>query len=84
MNNIPVKIKKLSKNAVLPTQATQGAAGYDFYADLDAPVEIYPHATAKISSGIAMEIPENYWMGLFARSGLATKEGLRPANCIGE
>ena len=80
---IKVKIKKLTPTAQLPTQGSDVAAGYDFYADLDSALEIPPHTTAKISSGLSIAVPNGFWLGLFARSGLATKEGLRPANCIG-
>lgn len=76
-------IKRLNEKAVIPTQGSAAAAGYDLYACLDAPVTINPHETAKIGTGIAMAIPEGCWGGIYARSGLATKEGLRPANCVG-
>ncbi len=57
--------------------------GYDLYACLDAPVEIPPHATAKIGTGLSMAVPEGWFGAVFARSGLASKQGLRPANCVG-
>jgi len=82
-NVIPVKVMKLNPNAILPTQGSDAAAGWDVYAALSAPIEIPPHNTVKVGTGLAMEINENYWIGIFARSGLATKEGLRPANCVG-
>ena len=78
---IPVKI--LRPGAVLPTAGSRFAAGYDLYACLDAPVVIPPHATAKIGTGLALAIPEGWFGAIFARSGLATKQGLRPANCVG-
>ena len=78
-----IKIKRLRPQAQLPTRGSEYAAGYDLYADLDEAVSIQPHTTAKISAGIALEIPEGYFGGIYARSGLATKEGLRPANCVG-
>lgn len=59
------------------------AAGYDLYADLAEPITIHPHTTAMISTGIAVEIPEGYFGGIFARSGLAAREMLRPGNCVG-
>ena len=76
-------IKKLKDNAIIPTQGSMAAAGYDAYACLDHDVEILPGKNAKIGTGIAVSIPEETWLGIFARSGLATKEGLRPANCVG-
>ena len=76
-----VKIKKLTETAKIPTRGSEYAAGYDLYADEDA--EIAPGQTKLISTGIAVEIPGGYFGGIYARSGLATKQGLRPANCVG-
>lgn len=81
--NIPVKIKRLKQNAKIPTRGSAAAAGYDAYACINHTVIIPPWETVKIGTGIAVEIPEGYFMGVFARSGLATKKGLRPANCVG-
>ena len=78
-----IKIKRIRPQAQLPTRGSAYAAGYDLYADIDQTVEIMPHTTEKISAGIAVEIPEGYFGGIYARSGLATKENLRPANCVG-
>lgn len=82
-DTVDIQIKRLSKTAKLPTAGSDAAAGYDVYADLPKVLSIPPHTTAQIPLGIAVAIPKNYWLGLFARSGLATKQGLRPANCIG-
>ena len=81
--SIPINIKKLSNTAKLPEQATKGDAGFDLCADIDQAVVIYPHTTIKVPTGIAMSIPEGYWGGIFARSGIATKRGLAPANKVG-
>lgn len=80
-----VQIKKLSERAKLPTAGSQYAAGYDLYACLngDETVTIPPHTTVKIGSGIAVALPEGTFGAVFARSGLASREGLRPANCVG-
>lgn len=78
-----IRIKRLRESAKLPSRGSQYAAGYDLYADLDGEVFVAPHSTQKISAGIAVEIPEGYFGGIYARSGLATKEGMRPANCVG-
>lgn len=78
-----IKIKKLTDTAVIPTRGSEYAAGYDLYADIKEPVAIKPHETAKIGTGLAFEIPDGYFGAIFARSGLATKQGLRPANCVG-
>ena len=78
-----IRVKKLTETASLPTRGSLEAAGYDLYADLREPVIIAPHETKMISLGIAMEIPKGYFGAIFARSGLAWKESLRPANCVG-
>ena len=83
MSVLSVKIKKLNDNAKLPVHGSDAAAGYDVFANLDKVEWIPPHATKKIGTGLSVQIPDGYWMGVFARSGLATKEGLRPANCTG-
>lgn len=80
-----IKIKKLSPNATIPTQSHTGDAGYDLYA-CDIPggmVEIQPHKTIKISTGLAMSFPDGYAALLLPRSGVATKRSLRPANTPG-
>ena len=79
----PVAVKKLRPNAKLPTYGSEFAAGADLYACLDAAVTIEPHETKLIPTGLAMEIPVG-WAGLvYARSGLAMKRHLAPANKVG-
>lgn len=78
-----IKIKKLNENAIIPTRGSKYAAGYDLYACIDKSIDVAPHTTAKISTGLAIQPPRNCFGAIFARSGLATKEGLRPANCTG-
>ena len=78
-----IKVKKLSSTAKLPTRGSAYAAGYDLYADIAEPAEIPPHRTVMISTGLSMEIPEGYFGAIFALSGLAARESLRPANCVG-
>ena len=80
-----VKIKRLNENAVIPTHGSEYAAGYDIYACMDAneALIIKPHQTAKVNTGLSVSIPEGYFGAIFARSGVATKRGLRPANCVG-
>ena len=80
-----VKIQKLRPGAVTPRRGSADAAGYDLYAcPADGQcVTIAPHATAMIGTGLALAIPAGYFGGVFARSGLASKQGLRPANCVG-
>lgn len=81
--NIQVRIKKLSPNAIVPTYGSLYSAGADLYACEDAPVSIAPGETKLIHTGLSFEIPE-YFAGLiYARSGLATKKGLAPANKVG-
>ena len=79
-----LRVKKLHPEAKLPTRGSEQAAGYDLYASFDeGRIEIPPNGTAKISTGLCIEIPDGYFGAVFARSGLASKEGLRPANCVG-
>lgn len=78
-----VKIKKLKENAIIPTKGSAQAAGYDLYANISNTHYIHPHSTQPIGTGIAVQIPEGYFGAIFARSGLATREGIRPANCVG-
>ena len=78
-----INIKKLTDTAIIPTKQHEGDAGYDLYADIQEPVIIEPHTTEFIHTGIAIEIPDGYFGAVFARSGLASKQGLRPANCVG-
>lgn len=80
-----VKIKKLYEDAIIPTRGSEYAAGYDLYTHLgeyDA-IHILPHETVKIGTGVAIQPPKDTFGAVFARSGLATKQGLRPANCVG-
>lgn len=76
-----IQIKRLRDTAVIPTRGSEKAAGYDLYAT--ANYEIAPHSTVKIGTGISIALPDNSFGAIFARSGLATKKGLRPANCVG-
>ena len=78
-----IRIKRLTDTAQLPKRGSEYAAGYDLYADITEPVMIPPHQSVMIGTGLAAEIPEGYFGGVFARSGLASKQGLRPANCVG-
>lgn len=78
-----IKIKKLNEKAIIPTRGSEYAAGWDLYSCVDELTTIPAHSTVKIGTGIAMKIPHGYFGAIFARSGLATKEGLRPANCVG-
>ncbi len=79
-----IKITRLREGARIPTRGSEKAAGYDLYACLDCEsVEIAPHTTVKIGTGLAIAVPDGYFGAVFARSGLAAKEGLRPANCVG-
>lgn len=78
-----VKIKILREGAVLPTYGSDGAAGADLYACLNAPVDIAPGETAFIPTGLAMAIPEGLAGLVYARSGMACKRGLAPANKVG-
>ena len=78
-----VRIKKLRENAVVPTYGSEWAAGADMYAAIDEAVTIEPNETKFIPTGLAFEIPEGYAGFIYARSGLACKKGLAPANKVG-
>lgn len=81
-----VHIKLLNHAATVPTFGSVDAAGCDLYANLTAEggsVTIAPGTTYLVKTGIAMAIPKNYAGFIYARSGLASKRGLRPANCVG-
>jgi dUTP pyrophosphatase len=79
----PIKVKKLRENAILPTYGSAEAAGADLYACLEADVTIAPGKTAFIPTGLAMELPRGCAGLIYARSGLACKRGLAPANKVG-
>lgn len=83
MKKSKIRIKKLNENAIIPSLGSKYSAGNDLYACINKSIIIEPHTTVKIGTGLAIEIPEGYFGAIFARSGLATKEGLRPANCVG-
>ena len=78
-----VRIKKLDERAIVPTYGTEYSAGADLYCLSDADITIAPHATTLVHTGLALEIPEDYCGLIFARSGLASKRGLAPANKVG-
>ena len=78
-----VDFKRLNDLAKLPTRGSEWAAGYDLYAATDQVIDIAPHSTVKIGTGLSFALPHGTFAALFARSGIATKRGLRPANCVG-
>jgi dUTP pyrophosphatase len=78
-----VPVKKLRPNAMLPTYGSTEAAGADLYACLDEPVSIEPHKTVFIPTGLSMELPKGTGGFIMARSGLACKQDLAPANKVG-
>ena len=83
MTKFDVNIKKLNENAVIPTYGTEYAAGADLYACMEEAVTINPGHTCFIKTGLAMEVPVGYAGLIYARSGLACKKGLAPANKVG-
>lgn len=78
-----VNFVKLNPNANTPIQGSKCSAGYDLSACIDGSITIPPHTTVKIGTGLAIQPPKGYFGAIFPRSGLATKQGLRPANCVG-
>lgn len=81
--NAPVCVKKLHPRAKLPTYGSADAAGADLYALTDGPVCIPPGETVLFQTGLALAIPKGYVGLTCARSGLATRQGLAPANKVG-
>jgi dUTP pyrophosphatase len=75
------QVKEIYDNLKLPKRATKGSAGYDFYTPVD--IHLEPGKTMKIPTGIRCEMNERWVLMIYPRSGLATKMGLRPANCVG-
>lgn len=78
-----VGIKKLSSKAILPSYGSEYAAGADLYACVDEELNINPHETVLVPTGLAVELPLGFAGLIYARSGLATKKGLAPANKVG-
>ena len=82
-DEICLHVKKLRPGARVPTRGSAFAAGYDLYACLEESVTIAPGETVGVGTGLALALPEGWFGGIFARSGLSVREGLRPANCVG-
>ena len=82
--SVEVKFVKVKEGAIVPSRGSSFAAGYDLYACMNhESISLPAHQTAKIGTGLAIQPPVGYFGAIFARSGLATKNGLRPANCVG-
>ena len=78
-----IRVKRIKDDAIMPTYGSAEAAGADLYACLSAPVTIQPGESVFIPTGLAMELPRGYAGLIYARSGLACKRGLAPANKVG-
>ena len=78
-----IKFAKVNENAKIPSKGSEYAAGYDLSACIEDSITILPHTTVKIGTGLSIQPPQGYFGAIFARSGLATKQGLRPSNCVG-
>ena len=78
-----IEVKLLTKTAKLPTRGSEQAAGYDLYADIEKDIVINPHETVKIGTGLAVKVLDGFGGFILPRSGIATKQGLRPANTPG-
>ena len=83
MEPLCIDVKRLKPGSTLPTHGSAMSAGYDLYACLEQSVTIAPHSTVSVGTGLAFVVPEGWFSAIFARSGLATRQGLRPANCVG-
>ena len=77
------RVKKLKDKAIMPTYGSTEAAGADLYACIDEPISIQPGESVFVPTGLAMELPKGYAGLIYARSGLACKRGLAPANKVG-
>ena len=82
INNFQVKVQKLNEKAHLPTRGSAAAAGYDLYAAIGNHINIGPHETTMIGTGLAFELPSGTFGAIYPRSGIASKRGLRLANCV--
>lgn len=78
-----INVKKLNEKAIMPTYGSAYAAGADLYACIDEEITIAPHATVMLPTGLALELPVGYAGFIYARSGLASKRNLAPANKVG-
>ena len=78
-----LEVKRLREGAVLPSHGSALSAGYDLYACLAEPVVIPAGTSVPIGTGLAFSLPGGWFAAIFARSGLAARQGLRPANCVG-
>jgi dUTP pyrophosphatase len=78
-----IRVKRLKEKAILPTYGSEEAAGADLYACLDVPLMIQPGESVFVPTGLSMEIPKGCAGLIYARSGLACKRGLAPANKVG-
>lgn len=78
-----VKFKRLNDLAKAPTKGSMFAAGWDLYAATSYDITIPPHENVKIGTGIAVALPEGLYGAICARSGMASKQELKPANCVG-
>ena len=81
MEKMPILVRRADVEAKLPTKAHEGDAGWDLYSLYD--YTINPHETVKVDTGLNFQLPEGTFGAIYARSGLSTKQGLRPANCVG-
>ena len=78
-----IEFKKLSDTAIVPKRGSEEAAGWDLYSDITEDITIKPHTTEAIPTNIAVAIPNGYFGGVYARSGLAFRNGIRPSNAVG-
>ena len=78
-----IKFAKTQPDAKIPTKGSELSAGYDLYACIKNDIPVPPYSTVKVGTGLSIQPPKGYFGAIFARSGLATNHGLRPANCVG-
>lgn len=83
MQNIPVKVKRLTKTAIIPKYANHGDSGFDIHADVASPVEVWPGQRKLIATGLSVSVPVGYEMQIRPRSGLSLKNGITIVNTPG-
>lgn len=81
---LKAEIVRIDPAAMMPTKSTDKAAGYDVYSCLFDPIVIKPGETRFVPTGLSITPPPGYFIAIFARSGIACKNGIRPANCVGK
>lgn len=78
-----MRVKRIDDRAIMPTKGSKWSVGWDLYAIAERPIAVRPHETEVVHTGLVIEVPQYHFAGIYARSGIATKRGIRPSNCVG-